>query len=82
MVIDLEIYKELITDELVNIKLPSIDKARKLIKRLTNDKKFIAIIKPEGDEAEILQKEIEKRLHKNLFLNGRMYDENGNLMFE
>jgi len=29
-----------------------------------------------------LQKEIEKRLRQNKFLNGRMYDENGNLMFE
>ena len=29
-----------------------------------------------------LQKEIEKRLRKNKYLNGRMYDENGNLMFE
>ena len=29
-----------------------------------------------------LQKEIEKRLRQNKFLNGRMYDEDGNLMFE
>lgn len=29
-----------------------------------------------------LQKEIEKRLRQNKYLNGRMYDEDGNLMFE
>ena len=29
-----------------------------------------------------LQKEIERRLRQNKYLNGRMYDENGNLMFE
>ena len=29
-----------------------------------------------------LQKEIEKRLRQNKYLNGRMYDETGNLMFE
>ena len=31
---------------------------------------------------EELQKEIEKRLRQNKFLNGRMYDDDGNLMFE
>lgn len=29
-----------------------------------------------------LQKEIEKRLRQNKYLNGRMYDDDGNLMFE
>ena len=29
-----------------------------------------------------LQKEIEKRLRQNKYLNGRMYDEDGNIMFE
>ena len=29
-----------------------------------------------------LQKEIERRLRQNKYLNGRMYDEDGNLMFE
>ena len=29
-----------------------------------------------------LQKEIKNRLRQNKFLNGRMYDEDGNLMFE
>lgn len=29
-----------------------------------------------------LQKEIERRLRQNKYLNGRMYDENGNLMFD
>lgn len=29
-----------------------------------------------------LQKEIEKRLRQNKYLNGKMYDEEGNLMFE
>lgn len=29
-----------------------------------------------------LQKEIERRLRQNKYLNGRMYDEEGNLMFE
>lgn len=31
---------------------------------------------------EELQKEIEKRLRQNKYLNGRMYDEDGNMMFE
>ena len=31
---------------------------------------------------EELQKEIEKRLRQNKYLNGRMYDNDGNLMFE
>lgn len=31
---------------------------------------------------EELQKEIEKRLRHNKYLNGRMYDNDGNLMFE
>ena len=31
---------------------------------------------------EELQKEIEKRLRQNKYLNGRMYDDDGNLMFE
>ena len=31
---------------------------------------------------EDLQKEIEKRLRQNKYLSGRMYDEDGNLMFE
>ena len=31
---------------------------------------------------EELQKEIERRLRQNKYLNGRMYDDDGNLMFE